>query len=101
MASITSLGVGSNLDLSGLLDQLAKAESAPVTALQKKQVSFNAKLTAYARLQGALDAALAQATHDIATQAMAQGLKGPAVGRRIHAARVRAIEQALATVPPG
>ncbi|EGI77284.1 multifunctional CCA addition/repair protein [Hylemonella gracilis] len=50
------------------------------------------------RLQGALHAALALPTHDIATQAMAQGLKGPEVGRRIHAARVRAIEQALATM---
>lgn len=54
-----------------------------------------------ARLQAALDAALAQPTHDIAAQAMAQGLKGPDVGRRIHAARVRAIEQALATMRAG
>lgn len=54
-----------------------------------------------ARLQAALDAALAQATHDVAAQAMAQGLKGPEVGRRIHAARVRAIEQALATMQTG
>lgn len=54
-----------------------------------------------ARLQAALDAALAQPTHDVAAQAMAQGLKGPEVGRRIHAARVRAIEQALATMQTG
>jgi len=54
-----------------------------------------------ARLQSALDAALAQPTHDIAAQAMAQGLKGPEVGRRIHAARVRAIEQVLATMQTG
>jgi len=54
-----------------------------------------------ARLQAALDAALAQATHDVAAQAMAQGLKGPEVGRHIHAARVRAIEQALATMQTG
>ncbi|QBK04357.1 multifunctional CCA addition/repair protein [Hylemonella gracilis] len=51
-----------------------------------------------ARLQAALDAALALPTHDIATQAMAQGLKGPDVGRRIHAARVHAIERALQDV---
>lgn len=48
-----------------------------------------------ARLQAALDAALTLPTHDIAMQAMDQGLKGPEVGRRIHAARVRAIEHAL------
>ncbi len=47
------------------------------------------------RLQTALDAALALPTNDIAAEAMAQGLKGPAVGQRIQAARVRAIEQSL------
>ena len=54
MASISSLGVGANLDLSGLLDQLAAAERAPVVALQQQQISYTAKLTAYSRLQGAL-----------------------------------------------
>jgi flagellar hook-associated protein 2 len=54
MASISSLGVGANLDLSGLLDQLAAAERAPVAALQRQQISSTAKLTAYSRLQGAL-----------------------------------------------
>ncbi|WBY00622.1 flagellar filament capping protein FliD [Ramlibacter tataouinensis] len=54
MASISSLGVGANLDLNGLLEQLAAAERAPVVALQRQQISYTAKLTAYSRLQGAL-----------------------------------------------
>lgn len=52
--AISSLGVGSNLDLSGLLDRLAAAESQPLVALQKQQVSYTAKLSAYGTLQNAL-----------------------------------------------
>lgn len=62
MASISSLGVGANLDLNGLLDQLAAAERAPVVALQRQQISYTAKLTAYSRLQGALGTLQAAAT---------------------------------------
>ena len=47
------------------------------------------------RLQQALDAALAVATAPIAQAAQAQGLRGPAVGARIHAARVQAVAAAL------
>tara|TARA_R110001599_G_scaffold227036_6_gene426128 strand:- start:2041 stop:3438 length:1398 start_codon:yes stop_codon:yes gene_type:complete len=56
MATITSLGVGSGLDLTGLLDQLQEAERgklAPIT-LQKKQQE--AKISAYGQLQTSLDA---------------------------------------------
>ncbi|MGP5326867.1 flagellar filament capping protein FliD [Vreelandella titanicae] len=56
MATITSLGVGSGLDLTGLLDQLQDAERgklAPIT-LQKKQQE--AKISAYGQLQTSLDA---------------------------------------------
>ncbi|NVF16290.1 flagellar filament capping protein FliD [Vreelandella maris] len=56
MATITSLGVGSGLDLTGLLDQLQEAERgklAPIT-LQKEQQQ--AKISAYGQLQTSLDA---------------------------------------------
>ncbi|PKG52217.1 MULTISPECIES: flagellar filament capping protein FliD [Halomonadaceae] len=56
MATITSLGVGSGLDLTGLLDQLQDAERgklAPIT-LQKEQQQ--AKISAYGQLQTSLDA---------------------------------------------
>tara|TARA_R110002049_G_scaffold102718_1_gene248466 strand:+ start:7527 stop:8921 length:1395 start_codon:yes stop_codon:yes gene_type:complete len=55
MATITSLGVGSGLDLTGLLDQLQEAERgklAPIT-LQKEQQQ--AKISAYGQLQTSLD----------------------------------------------
>ena len=43
MATITSLGVGSGLDLTGLLDQLQEAERgklAPITLQKKQQLSL-------------------------------------------------------------
>ncbi|AGU51397.1 putative flagellar hook-associated protein 2 FliD [Variovorax paradoxus B4] len=54
MASISSLGVGSNLDLSTLLTQLQTAESQPLVALQQRQVSYTSKLSAYGTLQSSL-----------------------------------------------
>ena len=62
MSSVSSLGVGSNLDLSGLLDQLAASESAPLVAMQKQQISYTAKLSAYGSLQNALSNFQAAAT---------------------------------------
>lgn len=56
MATITSLGVGSGLDLTGLIDQLQEAERgklAPIT-LQKKQQQ--AKISAFGQLQTSLNA---------------------------------------------
>jgi tRNA nucleotidyltransferase (CCA-adding enzyme) len=47
------------------------------------------------RLKAALDAALAVPTNEIAAAAQAQGVKGPQVGEKIHAARVDAVAKAL------
>ncbi|OUL99233.1 flagellar filament capping protein FliD [Variovorax sp. JS1663] len=54
MASISSLGIGSNLDLSTLLTNLQTAESQPLVQLQQRQVSYTSKLSAYGQLQSAL-----------------------------------------------
>lgn len=56
MASVSSLGSGSGLDLSGLLTSLMQAEQAPLTALQKKEASYQAKISAYGSLQSVLSA---------------------------------------------
>ncbi len=50
--------------------------------------------TQKARLLGALRAAQAVSTSEIAAAAQAQGLSGPKVGERIHHARVEAVDQA-------
>jgi flagellar hook-associated protein 2 len=54
MATISSPGIGSNLDVNGIVAKLMSVESQPLTALQKKEASFQAKLSAYGMLNGAL-----------------------------------------------
>jgi flagellar hook-associated protein 2 len=54
MATISSLGVGANLDLASLLTQLQTAESQPLVALQAKAKSYTSKLSAYGTIQSAL-----------------------------------------------
>jgi flagellar hook-associated protein 2 len=54
MATIGSLGVGSGLDLNGLLDKLAAGERQPLVAIKARQAAFNAKLSAYGTLQSSL-----------------------------------------------
>lgn len=47
------------------------------------------------RLSAALQAVLAADTAAASRQALAEGLQGPAIGRRVHAARLAALAQAL------
>ncbi len=55
MASITSLGVGSGLDLSGLVDQLQAAERQKLVPVLEQQSAQKTKISAYGRLQSAMD----------------------------------------------
>lgn len=52
--AISSPGIGSNLDINTIVGQLMQVEATPLTALTKKEVSYQAKLTAYGNLSGAL-----------------------------------------------
>lgn len=52
--AISSLGVGSGLDLSGLLTSLMQAEQQPLLALQRKEASFQARISALGSLKGTL-----------------------------------------------
>ncbi|WP_336220914.1 flagellar filament capping protein FliD [Citrobacter amalonaticus] len=54
MASVSSLGVGSNLDLSALLDKLNAAEQQRLTPLTSQQTSYKAQLTAWGVVKSAL-----------------------------------------------
>lgn len=54
MASISSLGVGSGLDLRGLLNQLDTAERLKLQPLTQQKAVNQSKISAYARLQGVL-----------------------------------------------
>jgi len=82
MATITSLGVGSGLDLTGLLDQLQEAERgklAPIT-LQKKQQQT--KISAYGQLQTSLNSfqdALAKLNDPKLYQSLSANVRGDAI----------------------
>ncbi|MEL7981348.1 flagellar filament capping protein FliD [Vreelandella titanicae] len=56
MATITSLGVGSGLDLTGLLDQLQKAERGKLAPITQQKTQQQAKVSAYGQLQTSLNA---------------------------------------------
>lgn len=56
MAGLSSPGIGSGLDINGLVSKLMDVEKAPLTALDKKEADYQAKLTAYGTLKGAFAA---------------------------------------------
>jgi flagellar hook-associated protein 2 len=53
---IQSTGIGSGLDVTTLVSKLMQVESLPLTTLIKKEASFQAKLSAYGTLSGAVSA---------------------------------------------
>jgi len=63
MATISSLGIGSGLDLSGLLDDLEDAENEKLTPIVAQQQSYKTKLSAFGSLESSLTA-----LRDAATQ---------------------------------
>lgn len=82
MATITSLGVGSGLNLTGLLDDLQDAERsklAPIT-LQKQQQQ--GKISAYGQLQTSLDAfqdAIAKINDPKLYQSLSANVRGDSI----------------------
>lgn len=56
MASISSLGIGSGLDLNGLLDQLQDAEREKLVPIERQLETQDTKISAYGQLQSALSA---------------------------------------------
>lgn len=54
MAGLSSPGLGSGLDVNSIVTQLMALEQRPVTALNTKEASYQAKLTAYGSLKGVL-----------------------------------------------
>lgn len=66
MASISSPGLGSGLDINGIISKLMQVESQPLTAMAAKEASFQAKLSAFGALKGAL-ASLQTAARTLAT----------------------------------
>ena len=54
MATINAPGLGSNLDVNSIVSQLMTVERQPATALDKKEAGYQAQLTAWGSVKGAL-----------------------------------------------
>lgn len=54
--AISSPGLGSGLDVNGIVSQIMTVERQPITALDKKQAGFQSKLSAYGSIKSALAA---------------------------------------------
>jgi len=59
--TISSIGIGSNLQLGDLLDQLSAAERVPLKALQNQNAAYQAKLSGYGTIKSMLSAFQASA----------------------------------------
>lgn len=55
MPSISTLGIGSGLDLASILDSLEAAQKATLAPISTQQSSYTAKLSAYGTLKSALE----------------------------------------------
>lgn len=51
---LSSAGIGSNLDVNSIVSQLMSVEQQPLTTLARKEASFQAKLSGFGTLKGAL-----------------------------------------------
>lgn len=81
MAGISNIGVGSGLDLQTLLQNLQDNENAALDPINAQAASYNAKLTSYSKIKGALDAYQAAAknlsnpkTFDVVKAAVSNGI---------------------------
>lgn len=82
MTSITALGVGSGLDLNGLLDQLQQGENQKLTPIATQKAGYQAKISAFGSLKSALSAlqdAMQALSKPDAFQAVKNTVSGTAV----------------------
>jgi flagellar hook-associated protein 2 len=82
MASIASLGIGSGLDLNGLLKQLTTAEQQKLTPISTEKTANTAKISAYGTLKGALTSlqdAVTKLADKTTYQALASSLSGTGI----------------------
>ena len=83
--AISAAGVGSGLDVGGIISQLMAVERQPLSRLQTQQKSYQSKLSAFGQLQSAMSklqdaaATLAKSSTFSATTASAGDTKAFAV----------------------
>lgn len=103
---IASAGIGSGLDVNGLVGQLMALESRPLTTLATREAKYQAQLTAYGSLKGALSsfqsnvAALASPARystvnaSVADAAVATASAGANAAPGTHTLEIQALAQA-------
>lgn len=85
MTSITALGVGSGLDLNGLLDQLQQGENQKLTPITNQKTSYQAKISAFGSLKSALSS-LQDAMHALSDPTAFEAVKSTVSGTALTAA---------------
>jgi len=74
MASISSIGIGSGLDVNGLIKQIMAAEQQPMLQLGKKEAALQSRLSAYGSVKGVM-ASFQSAMLGLSSLSRFQGLK--------------------------
>ncbi|RJQ46667.1 MAG: flagellar hook protein FliD [Gammaproteobacteria bacterium] len=92
--AITATGIGSGLNVDGLINQLLTLESKPVAQLDRKEAAFQAKISAYGSIKGALSS-FQTAVRGLTDLARFQGLKATPADSTIYTA------SASSTAAPG
>ncbi|MFU8783894.1 flagellar filament capping protein FliD [Aliidiomarina sp.] len=82
MASISALGIGSGMDLNGLLDQLAAAERQKLQPITQQKQLQQAKISAYGRIENALSS-FQEAAAKLNKAATFQGVASTASGSAV------------------
>ncbi|WP_194723099.1 flagellar filament capping protein FliD [Noviherbaspirillum malthae] len=96
--ALSSTGIGSNLDVEGIVTQLMAVERKPLTTLAAKQASFQAKLTGFGTLKGAISQ-FQNAMRGLTDPAKFQGMKVTSADTGI--ASVTAAANAASSATPG
>jgi flagellar hook-associated protein 2 len=72
--AISSAGIGSGLDINGIISQLMAVERRPLAALDQKEAKYQTKLSAYGALKGAMSS-FQTAMRDLSTLSKFQAVK--------------------------
>ncbi len=100
MATISSPGIGSGLDVNGIVAKLMSAESQPLTALNFKVASYQAKLSGFGILKSALSQ-FQSALQGLADVAKFQGLRATLADATLASISISASASASSSATPG
>ena len=76
MATISSPGIGSGLDIKSIVSQLVALEKQPLTQLQVKAATVQTKISAYGELKSAVSALSDAASKLRSSDACSSGVRG-------------------------